>query len=73
MNAIFDLCKAFLIALADLLGITYQAVNVWIFVIIWPLLTLLMLGIILRQRRMIKAMQMELDSSHAMDHPTDES
>jgi hypothetical protein len=33
---------------------TYQEVNVWIFVILWPVLTLILVGWILRQHFLIK-------------------
>ena len=53
MNAIFDVCVAILVTLAERFGMTYQAVNVWIFVIIWPVLTFIFLGLILRQHFLI--------------------
>ena len=46
----FDYCVQLLIDLASILGITYEEINVWLFCIIWPLLTLLMFGEILRLR-----------------------
>lgn len=47
MNAVFDQCVIFLNWLAELAGLTYVEVNVWIFCIIWPLLTLGLAAIIL--------------------------
>ncbi|NVJ85831.1 MAG: hypothetical protein HWE15_05965 [Algoriphagus sp.] len=38
MNQIFDWCVDFLYWLSDILGMTYKEINVWIFVIIWPLI-----------------------------------
>ena len=46
----FDYCVQLLIDLASILGITYEEINVWLFCVIWPLLTLLMFGEILRLR-----------------------
>ena len=46
----FDNCVQVLIDLASILGITYEEINVWLFCVIWPLLTLLMFGEILRLR-----------------------
>jgi len=43
MNYIFDLCVKLLVWLARKLNTTYETVNVWIFCIIWPLITLLLL------------------------------
>ncbi len=40
MNAVFNICVKFLVVCAHLLGITYQQINVWLFVIIHPLITL---------------------------------
>jgi hypothetical protein len=57
IDAIFDLCVQLLVWLADLLGITYKAVNVWIFVIIWPILTLGLIWIVFRQRRQINQLE----------------
>jgi hypothetical protein len=54
MNQIFDWCVNVLIYWANVFGITYKEINVWIFVIIWPLLTLLLIGIIVMQYRMIR-------------------
>ena len=39
------LCVYFLQWLAKKLGITYNEVNVWIFCVIWPLVTLISIGL----------------------------
>jgi hypothetical protein len=54
MNQIFDWCVNVLIYWANVFGITYKEINVWVFVIIWPLLTILLIGIIVMQYRTIK-------------------
>jgi hypothetical protein len=54
MNQIFDWCVNVLIYWANVFGVTYKEINVWIFVILWPLLTILLLGIIVMQYRMIR-------------------
>ncbi|TFV94423.1 hypothetical protein E4S40_10390 [Algoriphagus kandeliae] len=38
MNQVFDWCVDFLYWLSDVFGMTYKEINVWIFVIIWPLI-----------------------------------
>jgi hypothetical protein len=38
MNEVFDICVAILIWIADLFEITYKEANIWIFVIIEPIL-----------------------------------
>jgi hypothetical protein len=54
MNQIFDWCVNVLIYWANVFGMTYKEINVWIFVILWPLLTLLLIGIIVMQYRTIR-------------------
>jgi hypothetical protein len=39
------------------LGMTYKAVNVWIFVIIWPALTLALIAVVIWQRVKIRRLQ----------------
>lgn len=36
IDTIFDWCVRFLYIVADLLGITYEEINIWLFVIIGP-------------------------------------
>ena len=57
IDVIFDWCVELLVKLAELLGITYNDVNVWIFVIIEPLIFLLMLFIIIKQLIKIKRLK----------------
>lgn len=54
MNQIFDWCVNVLIYWANVFGITYKEINVWVFVIVWPLLTVLLIGIIVMQYRTIR-------------------
>ena len=54
MNEVFDICVAILIWIADLFEVTYKEANIWIFVIIEPILFLAMLYMIIKQRREIK-------------------
>ena len=52
MNEIFDWCVRLLIFLATQFGMTYKEINVWIFVIIWPVITIvLVVWVILQQLR----------------------
>ena len=46
----FDYCVQLLVDVAAVLGITYEEINVWIFCVIWPILTLIMFVEILRLR-----------------------
>lgn len=38
IDTLFRICVYILVDLADLIGISYEAINIWIFVIIQPLL-----------------------------------
>jgi hypothetical protein len=40
VDAIFDWCVILLVDLAKLVGVTYEEINIWIFLVIWPLVTL---------------------------------
>jgi hypothetical protein len=54
MDQIFDWCVWVLVYWADIFGITYKEINVWVFVIIWPILTIIMTLIIIRQWQKIR-------------------
>ena len=64
MDAVFDACVRILLALAGWTGLTYKEINVWIFVILWPLLTLAMAAWILIQHRRIRRLTRGADGSH---------
>ena len=51
----FDFCVKLLFDVADIIGISYEEINVWIFCVIWPILTLIMFGEILRLRLKINS------------------
>jgi len=61
MDAIFDWCVEVLVYFAGMFGITYKEINVWVFVFIWPILTLAMSALMVWQqvriRRLEKALQ----------------
>lgn len=40
IDTIFRLCVVLLVDFADFLGVSYEEINIWIFVIIWPALTI---------------------------------
>ena len=50
IDQIFDYCVDLLFDVAAILGITYEEINVWLFCIIWPLLSLIMFVEIIRLR-----------------------
>ena len=60
IDAVFNACVEGLLTLAAKLGVSYNAINVWIFCILWPLLTLILISIVLSQRRRIARLQRSL-------------
>lgn len=44
VDKIFMLCVEILQYCAKKVNTTYNSINVWIFVVIWPLLTILLIG-----------------------------
>jgi hypothetical protein len=54
IDAIFDKCVELLVFLANQLGMTYKAINVWIFVIIWPTFTLALIVLVILQQLKIR-------------------
>ena len=50
VDNIFNFCVILLYNIGSLLGITYEEINVWLFVVIWPLISLLMFAEIIRLR-----------------------
>jgi len=61
MDVIFDWCVNVLIYGANIFGITYKEINVWVFVIIWPILTIVMGVVIFRQWRRIRQLSKSLN------------
>jgi hypothetical protein len=59
MNEIFDWCVKLLVLWAGWLGITYKEINVWIFVVIWPILTIILIAVIAAQHLKIRRLQKE--------------
>ncbi len=50
IDNIFNFCVILLYDIGHILGISYEEVNVWLFVVIWPFLSLIMLTEIIRLR-----------------------
>ena len=57
MNKAFYWCVDLLKVLAAKLNMTYEEVNIWIFVIIEPFVFFIMLGIIYKQQVKIRALK----------------
>ena len=50
VDNIFNFCVILLYKIGSLFGITYEEINVWLFVVIWPLISLIMFAEIIRLR-----------------------
>jgi hypothetical protein len=57
IDAIFNGCVFLLLFLADLVGVSYEAINVWIFVVIWPVCTLALIAVVVLQRLEIRKLK----------------
>ena len=46
----FNFCVRFFYDIGGLLGITYEEINVWLFVVIWPIASLILFAEVIRLR-----------------------
>ena len=54
IDAIFRYCVVLLVNIAKVLGISYEALNIWVFIIIQPMIIVVLLIWALRLQRKIK-------------------
>ena len=59
IDACFDLCVDVLLWLADLFGISYNTINIWVFCIIWPILTVTLMILVVKQHFQIRRLSTE--------------
>ena len=59
MDALFQYCVDILNQIAAITGLTYEEANIWIFVIIEPLVFLRLMGYILYLRRKVGRLKIE--------------
>ena len=64
MSELFDLCAAVLKWIAQFFGITYKEANIWVFVIIEPVLFLIMAALIVWQRGRINGLKQGFNKKH---------
>ena len=57
IDAIFRYCVVLLVDIAKVLGISYEELNIWVFIIIQPLIILILFIWALRLRRRIKKLK----------------
>ena len=50
IDTIFNFCVRLLYEVAGILGISYEEINVWLFCVIWPLLSLVLFAEVIRLR-----------------------
>ena len=53
MDNLFDACVEFLRWLGGIVGLSYKEINIWIFVIIHPIVTVALFAIVIWQRNKI--------------------
>ena len=51
VDAVFDFCVILLVRWAEIIGISYEEINIWLFVVIQPTISVLLFLEILRLRR----------------------
>jgi hypothetical protein len=61
MNDLFNLCVAILKEIANMTGLTYQEANIWIFVIIHPLITIILFWKMIRYRNKLREANVKPD------------
>ena len=50
IDSVFNFCVHLLYDVARVLGISYEEINVWLFCVIWPLLSLVLFAEVIRLR-----------------------
>ena len=53
----FNFCVNFLYDIGGVLGITYEEINVWMFVVIWPIASLVLFAEVIRLRLKISSLK----------------
>jgi len=54
IDQLFVGCVKLLHWIADRLGTTYEAVNVWFFIVIWPIFTVALIAVVILQQMKIQ-------------------
>ena len=52
----FNFCVRLLYDIGGLIGITYEEINVWLFVVIWPIASLVLFAEVIRLRLKVNTM-----------------
>lgn len=57
IDQIFEACVRLLVFLANNLGLTYKAINVWIFVVVWPIATVVLIVLVFLQQLQLQKLR----------------
>ena len=55
-------CTHFMVNAANLFGVTYRDANALLFFVIWPLVTLTLIVVVVRQRRRLRELKRHLEA-----------
>ena len=71
MAELFDLCVGAMYLMSDITGLTYKEINIWLFVIIHPVITLILFILLVFKQRKInhyeKTYEMEWGQANSAD------
>ena len=70
VDIVFNWCVHLLYDWATFFGITYEEINIWVFIVIWPLVSLLMTVMIVRlvfENRRLKSDLKQAANSAALE------
>lgn len=73
IDLIFDYCVELLVVLARYIGMTYEEINVWFFIVIEPILFALLGLYAIHQRQQIHTLKNRLKPIESQTHNTDRS
>ena len=65
IDGLFRLCVEFLLWLANMIGVSYNTINIWIFCILWPLVTVALIAAVIWQRMTIRRLTRAAHSTAA--------
>jgi hypothetical protein len=57
INVVFTTADSFIHLLSDISGLSYEAVNVYIFIVIWPIFTMALIATVFIQQRVIRRLK----------------
>ena len=58
IDYVFDACVGILLWGAGKFGISYNEINIWVFCVLWPIFTIALIILAVRQRETIKQLQL---------------